>query len=281
MTRPAAVRRVILVVLDGLRPDAIPRFGLERITQLAHSGASTMLGRTVSPSVTACAMASLLTGADPARHGLQSDQFHIPRPGGALHPLPRVLAGHGLPTTAFLARLPLLFAPIATRIAAHVGAKARFAGRDAADIVTVARPTLGAQRRGLVLLHFPDADRVGHAAGWMSAAYADAARAMDQALGRVVDAVGLDDPETLLIALADHGGGGQRADHHDSDHPLDRTIPIMLGGAAVRRGELAAGTSLLDVPATICAALGVPRPESYPGTPLLGALHQAHDALAA
>ncbi len=273
MSFETPVRRVVLVVLDGLRPDAISRFGLRRIADFSRAGASTMLARTVTPSVTACAMASLLSGAAPERHGLQSDRFHLPRPRGRLDPLPRVLAARAFPSSAFLSRMPRLFSGIAHRIAAHVGvSQAVFQGEDCTGILVAALPTLREQRRGLVLLHFPDADRVGHATGWMSDGYADAAQRMDRAMGGVIDQVGLDDPATLVIALADHGGGGAVPDHHNSEHPLDVTIPLMLAGGAVRRGPLTAGASLLDVPATICWALGIPRPESYAGRPLIEAL---------
>lgn len=269
MSRVTPVRRVILLVLDGLRPDAIPRFGLTQLAALGRMGASTNLGRTVTPSVTACAMASLLTGAAPERHGLTDTRFRIPRPRGTLHPLPRVLAEHAYPTSAFLARMPLLFTGIAHRIAAHLGvSQARFSGLGASDVLTAATATLREQRRGLILMHWPDGDAAGHAHGWMSEGYAQAARTMDREVGRLVSMLDLDDPSTLLIALADHGGGGARVDNHDSMHPLDTTIPIMLAGGAVRRGALGAGASLLDIPATICWALGIPRPESYAGRPL-------------
>lgn len=272
MSAPAPVRRVVVVVLDGLRPDAIPRFGLPNLTELASRSAYTLLGRTVQPSVTACAMASLLTGAAPERHGLQSERFHLPRPKGRLHPLPRHLASHGLPTAAFLAAMPLLFGGIARRIATHVGVtQARFSGRGALDILAAARPTLRDQRRGLILLHWPDADRAGHAEGWMSETYGTAAWEMDAALGSLLRAVDLQDPETLVVALADHGGGGAVRTHHDSAHPLDTTIPIFVAGGAVRPGELGAGATLLDVPATVCWALGLPLPASYAGRPLLAA----------
>jgi predicted AlkP superfamily pyrophosphatase or phosphodiesterase len=272
MLRASPIRRVVLVVLDGLRPDAIPRFGLSNIERLAHAGASTMLARTVSPSVTACAMASLLTGAAPERHGLQSERFHIPRPRGALHPLPRLLADHALPTSAFLAAMPTLFGGIAHRIAAHLGIQqAHFRGKSCDEILATATRTLRGQRRGLIVLHLPDADRAGHDHGWMSDGYAIAARRMDSAVGALLKEIDLTDPATLLIALADHGGGGAVRDHHNSEHPLDRTIPLMLAGGSVHRGELAHGASLLDVPATICWALGIPRPESYAGTPLVAA----------
>lgn len=282
MLANSPVRRVVLVVLDGLRPDAIPRFALPTLSELAGASAFTLLGRTVQPSVTACAMASLLTGAAPDRHGLQSERFHLPRPRGTLHPLPRHLAAHGLPTSAFLAQMPLLFGGIARRIAAHVGvAQARFAGRGALDILSAARQTLREQRRGLILLHWPDADRAGHAHGWMSEPYGNAAWEMDAALGALLRAVDLRDPETLVIALADHGGGGAVRTHHHSAHPLDTTIPIFLAGGAVRPGELGHGTTLLDVPATICWALGLPQPESYPGRPLLRAFAAAEAVAAA
>lgn len=270
--RETPVRRVVLVVLDGLRPDAIPRFALPHLTALAHRSAYTMLGRTVSPSVTACAMASLLTGAAPERHGLQSDRFHLPKSSGRLDPLPRVLAEHGLASSAFLAAMPLLFTGIAKRMATRLGlGVARFRGRGCDEILAAARGALREQRDGLVLMHWPDADRAGHAHGWMSEQYADATWRMDATMGLLVRELDLYDPGTLLIALADHGGGGAVATHHNSSHPLDTTIPIFVAGGAVRRGEMAPGASLLDVPATVCWALGLPLPESYAGRPLTSA----------
>jgi len=267
--RESPVRRVVLVVLDGLRPDAIPRFGLTNISALARSGASTMFGRTVTPSVTACAMASLLTGAAPERHGLQSERFHIPRARGRIDHLPRLLAARGLPTSAYLRTMPMLFSTIAHRIAAHVGVEhSRFRGEDCSAILDQARVALAQQSDGLILMHWPDADKVGHADGWMSDGYAAATRRLDAATGELARCIDLRDPRTLVVALADHGGGGAVPDHHNSDHPLDTTIPIILAGGAVRGGELPMGTSLLDVPATICWALGVPRPDSFGGRAL-------------
>jgi arylsulfatase A-like enzyme len=78
------------------------------------------------------------------------------------------------------------------------------------------------------------------------------------------------DPDTLLIALADHGGGGADACDHDSAHPLDRTIPLLLWGAGIGRTHLLP-SSLIDVPPTILHALGVEVPEWYEGR----VLHEA------
>lgn len=92
---------------------------------------------------------------------------------------------------------------------------------------------------------------------------------MDRALGQLMRVVDLSDRSTVMIALADHGGGGRALRHHNSDHPADRTIPVIFAGGGVRPGTLPAGISLLDVPATILALLGIPRPASYAGQSLV------------
>lgn len=270
MNRPSDVRRVVLVVLDGLRPDAIHAFGLAHLRALSARGASTSDGRTVAPSITAAAMATLLTGRSPANHGIISDHFHIPRQRGHVDPLPRVLAAAGYPTEAFLAALPPLYGGLASRIARLLGiARTRFAGAGAIEILREATAALTTQRRGFFLLHWPDADRAGHAHGWMSREYAVGARALDAAMGQLVELLHPDDGQTLLIALADHGGGGVVATDHESDHPADRTIPIMIAGCGVTRGHLLSPAALIDIPATILQALGLPVPASYEGRALL------------
>jgi predicted AlkP superfamily pyrophosphatase or phosphodiesterase len=270
--RTSPVRRAVLIVLDGLRPDAIARFQLHHVASLARRGASTFRAQTVCPSVTPCAMASLLTGAAPERHGIQSERIRMPHPSGPVHPLAKELAKHSLPSSFFMPRVPFLMRGIASRLAAALGLdEFRNHGANAAEVLAAARYRLATQRRGLIALHWLDADRAGHASGWMSPQYGEAARRMDAALGALEDDIDFADPATLIIALADHGGGGATPRHHNSAHPLDTTIPVMLAGGAIVPGELGNGVSLTDIPATILWALGVSRPESYVGRPLMQA----------
>lgn len=274
------VNRVVVVVLDGLRPDAIAAFGLNHCQELIDTGAYTLTARTVAPSVTACAMSSLLTGALPCRHGMLSDKFTVPRPRGTIHPLPSLLAAHGLPSSAHIARLPLGFGLLARRIARTAGVDQLVSrGRDAAGILDHARSAIAQQRSGFILLHWPDADRAGHEHGWMSPQYGDAARRLDRALGALTRALDFArTPGTVMIALADHGGGGVNRRHHDSAHTSDRVIPIMLRGRAIEPGPIAGLASLLDVPATVLWSLGVPIPSTYAGRPLVHAFAAAQAA---
>jgi arylsulfatase A-like enzyme len=95
---------------------------------------------------------------------------------------------------------------------------------------------------------------------------------MDDALGELAERTHMAcDPHTLTILCADHGGGGMEAREHNSLHPLDQRIPIVLLGGAVRAASLTMPCSLLDVPATTCWALGITPPSTYSGRPLLQA----------
>lgn len=273
---PPTVRRVILVVTDGLRPDIIPLLELPAFGRLVRQGASTLAGRTVVPSVTAAAMGSLMTGVEPRVHGLASARFRLPQPVHRVHPLPRALADAGVASAAFMARIPWGYRRLGTVLGRRLGFDTvTFRGKGASDILATARRDLITRRDGLVVMHWPDGDRAGHDHGWPSPAYLRAARWMDRCLDELDEVTGAStDPETLLIVMADHGGGGVTRRDHDADHPLNRMIPIILAGGTVRRTTLWPDATLLDVPATVLHALGVAIPESYAGR----VLHEAFTA---
>jgi arylsulfatase A-like enzyme len=270
MLRPTVVKRAIVVVLDGLRPDAITAFDLTHVRRLAQLGASTMRARTISPSITWSALTSLLTGVRPQLHGVLSDSVHLPQPRIELTPLPEILLAAGMPSSAFLGELPAFYRMFASRIAERLGfSHARFSGTSASEVLLAALGALRVQREGLIFLHLADADRAGHAYGWMSPQYGEAARRVDTALGQLAAKLDIEhDESTVLIALADHGGGGIVLNEHEEDHPLNTTIPMVIAGGTVRHLCMR-DASLLDVPATVAWVLGGLVPDSYSGRALV------------
>lgn len=266
MLAPAGISRVVVVVLDGLRADVVPLYQLPELGALAAAGAATFTAQTVRPSVTISALTSLLTGVSPAVHGMVTDRIGLPRHPARLTPLSRVLESVGVPTFGYRAALPLGFGTLGRQVAAGLGADLSFGGRHAAQILDRAMPRLSAAERGFFLLHWPDADDAGHARGWASRHYLHAVERYDRAIGRLVrETAVLTDPSSVLIVLADHGGGGRVAHDHNSEHPLDGRIPLIIAGGQVRRGALAASSSLLDVPATVPWLFGAETPASYQG----------------
>jgi|tagenome__1003787_1003787.scaffolds.fasta_scaffold20839641_2 arylsulfatase A-like enzyme len=273
MSTATVITRVIIVVLDGLRPDAIDTFGLSNIRAMAQSGASTMCARTVSPSCTWPAMTSLLSGLPPETHGILRDSPHVPRPKTALEPLPALLSRAGYPTAVFMRALPALYRGTARLIARGLGfAEARFVGTTATEITMAASKNLRSQERGLIVLHWADADEAGESHGWMTREYGEGCQRLDSALGLLMKLTSCSsDPHTLVIALADHGGGGVTFNDHCEEHHLNWTIPLILGGGSVRHTVLDEA-HLLDVPATAAWVLGVTRPATYVGRVLAEAI---------
>lgn len=276
------LRRATIVVLDGLRPDAIAAFALPTLSRLLPRTAHTLDARTVAPSITVAAMTSLFTGVRPVRHGLVTDRFAIPSGYRDLATLPRVAANAGHRTAAWLSPPPLLVRFVASRAARILDVDAHFPSADPVTTVRAATRTLTQDRHGLCVFHWLTADRAGHAHDWMSAPYAEAARGLDAALAELLDVTRvLDDPDQLLVVLADHGGGGAVANDHDSDHPLDRTIPVLLAGGAIGAGRLLDPVSLLDVPATVAWALGAEVPGAWEGRVLMEAFAARPETIAA
>ncbi len=276
-TPPPSLRRVILVVADGLRPDAIGTFNLASIQRMMREGCSTLAATTVTPSVTASAMTSLLTGVTPERHGVTTDNFFVPLPRMDLRPMPKVLAESGIPTAAFMKQLRRPFHALAKQLSHRLGfTYTTLLGRDAKEILSSFYQRRDLIERGLSIIHFPDVDDAGHEHGWMSSEYGRAAQDVDAAVGILMGMMELLYAEdTLLVLVSDHGGGGVYAKRHDSLHAHDRTIPIVMAGGGLVPGELRPVSTILDVPATILWALGVPVPDTYAGRPFYEAFMPA------
>ena len=280
MSISTAICRVIIVVLDGLRPDAIDTFQLSNIRAMALSGASTMSARTVSPSCTWPAMTSLLSGLPPDAHGILSDSLHVPKPKTPLEPLPALLSQAGYHSAVFLRALPRLYRGTGRLIARGLGfSEVRFAGTTAEEVTMAASKNLRTQERGLIVMHWADADQAGEEHGWMTPEYGEACRRLDSAVALLTKLTSCSsDPHTLVIALADHGGGGVTVNDHCEEHPLNWTIPLILGGGSVRQTKLEEA-HLLDVPTTAAWALGVMRPSFYAGRVLIEAIKTEDERL--
>jgi predicted AlkP superfamily pyrophosphatase or phosphodiesterase len=278
MQSQSGVSRVVVVVLDGLRPDAIGSFRLSAMAELMAGGAWTLDAMTVSPSVTVAAITSLLLGVSPDTHGLKGDRVFIPRAAAELIALPEILASARFDSWGFVHHLPVIFRGVAARVARRLGfRRLSVDGATANDILDAATPLLAEHDRGLFVLHWPDADAAGHRSGWMSNEYGAACRQMDGALDRLINLA--DDGRTMFVLLADHGGGGTKYNDHESEHPADVTIPLVLWGAGILPTWLSSA-SILDVAPTVLAALGVNPPDCLEGRILSEALAGSSTATA-
>ncbi len=75
-------RRVLILSIDGLRPDAIQLAPMPTLTSLIYSGAYSLSAQTVFPSATLPAHTSMLSGLCPSKHGVDWNDY-IPENGYA------------------------------------------------------------------------------------------------------------------------------------------------------------------------------------------------------
>ena len=70
--------KTLLILVDGMRPDAIPKCGNEFLPRLMQKSTYTMQASTVMPSVTLPCHTSLFFSVDPERHGITTNDWTPP-----------------------------------------------------------------------------------------------------------------------------------------------------------------------------------------------------------
>ena len=272
LPEPSITRHVVLVSIDGLRPDAIGAFGAPTLQRLMREGSYTLTAATILPSKTLPSHTSMLTGELPDRHGVlwnnvltaKADTVELPT-------IFSVARSRGYRTAAFFSKSK--FHSIQRQgTLDYSQAPGGWFGRWSSDrTVGDVERHLEAARPNVLFVHVADPDHAGHRSGWMSAEYGRAVIAADAAVASVLSAAerAYGAGSYSVIVTADHGG-------HDRDHgsadPRDVTIPWIAWGRGVKSGQLAdASIRTMDTASTVLWLLGLPEPTDWIGTPVLGA----------
>ncbi len=259
-------QKIVLLVIDGLRPDAVTPERMPVLSDLMERAWRAERASTVRPSITVAALTSLGTGVSPQRHGLRSAGIGSLARLRGLRPLPAELRRLGVETTIVIPELAGSARWLASALL-RLGGATRLIMAPAAPgplLEATLRHLLGNGGREFVVAYVNDTDLAGHAWGWMSPAYLQAAGTIDRALTHLAPLI--DDPEALVIITADHGGGGVLPQDHDHPHPVNDAIPLMLLGGRVSPGIGGVGpTHLLDIPPTVLHGFGGTAPAQYEG----------------
>lgn len=259
---PGARRGAVLLVIDGLRPDAIAAAHTPNLHRLMREGAHTLQARSVMPCITLPVHLSMVTSVPPQVHGvLENVAWHQPR--AELCSLFDLAHAEGLQVAAFFnwEHLRALAAPGSLSASHYVGPATK-RGTDQ-QVAHMAAPAVRRAEADLLFIYFGELDETGHAHGWMSPAYLRVLEEADRALGTVLEAVTDSAGEYDLLMVSDHGGHGH---HHGTDLPEDMTVPWMAWGPAMAAGrQISQPVSLLDVAPTLASLLGLPPHPSWQG----------------
>ena len=275
-------KHVVLVGFDGLSAHAVKsdKAKMPVFKKLMEQGASTLENRSVLPSSSAVNWASMFMGAGPELHGYTEW-------GSAKPDLPsRVLTDNGMfPDIYYLLRK--------ARPEAELGFIYEWGGmRNLVDTLSVSylKPlALSAENTeqavGDVTTYikekkpvfcsviFGEPDGVGHGIGWETPEYFAMLSHLDQALGKIVQAVddaGMMD-ETVFILAADHGGihtghGGKTME--------EMQTAIVFSGKGVKAGyRIPESTMVFDIAGTVAWLFGLDTPQVWLARPIKSAFN--------
>jgi len=298
-----AVEHVLVIGIDGLRPDRLLLADAPVLHGLMKTGTYTMWARTTPLAVTLPSFTSMMTGVNPRKHGIDWDR-EMPFIAPLYSKVPTIfelasnvgyvtamvsgkskfsaLAKPGTITHLFLPKVdPAVTIASWSKPAKSPEELAFSAQEHVADPVVVdeAVKFIESFKPNFLFIHLPQVDTVGHAKGWGSPEQLEQIGKTDVLVGQVLaalDHAGVRE-STVVIISADHGGQGLT---HGPDDPRSRYIPWIVSGPTVRKGFDLTQIAALDVRtedtcATACWLLGLALPANFDGTPLRQAFEPA------
>lgn len=253
--------KVQLILIDGLRPDALSQCSNPYIARLLDESLVTLRARTVMPSVTLPCHMSLFHSVDPTRHGITTNIF-----------MPQVRPINGICEQLKATKkcgifynweqLKDLAQPGSLAVSGFFSGGAL--GQEEANRLVTEASIREMQRHQLdfTFTYLGWTDEAGHAEGWMGAEYL---RSIDESFKCIERLIAAAPEDCVTIVTADHGG-------HDRTHgtPLDEdmTIPVIIHGKGLR-GTLEGDVSIKDIAPTIVRLLGCESASEWEGKSLL------------
>ena len=262
------VGQVVIVIVDGLRPDAIAAAQAPNLQRLMKAGASTLTARTVEPATLPAHM-SMVTGLPPSRHGVTWNKDRETVYGGQT--LFTWVHGAGRRTALLTgeSKLALMAPPGSADL--YVGPSPRNQHRERGAAPALAARFAEAfprERFALTFVHFDETDAAGHRHGWMSDEYLAAVGVADQALGTILGAIEASAlaGSTAVLVTTDHGG--ERDNHGIGRGETSWLIPFACRVPGRAAARIEGAVSLLDLAPTVLALLGLPAPAGGGGRAL-------------
>ncbi len=254
-------QKVILVLVDGMRPDGLVGCGHPFVEELLAASTHCLTARTVMPSVTLPCHMSLFHSVTPDRHGILSNDY-VPQ----VRPIVGLfdqLDSCGKKCAFFYTweNLRDLSRPDHLHMSVMIN-QHRDTDTDT-RITEAAIPYILAERPDFLFLYLGETDEVGgHSAGWMSETYMGS---VHKAVGCIEKLYRALPPEYVLMVIADHGGHDRC---HGTDMDEDMNIPVVITGGDYGKNVALPEASILDIAPTVAHILGVPRVREWEGNVL-------------
>ena len=252
---------VILILADGMRPDAIAQNPSAQ--KLAKRSTHTWKGQTVFPSITLPCHMSLFHSVDPDRHGTTTNSY-----------APQVRPVEGLFDVLHKAskQCGMFYDWEELRDLCRPGALTKsylvsqysYGYENTNNMVTdTAIESLQTEQLDFTFVYLSAPNCAGHDHKWMSEEYMQSLEGVWKNIDRILDAISQDD---IVIVTADHGGHGRS---HGTLMPEDMDIPFFILGQEFPAGRELESFNLKDIAPTVCQLFGLEPPKEWQGKSLL------------
>lgn len=256
------MNKVILISIDGMRPDGLLKCGHPYVETLLKNSTHTLNGRSVVPSVTLPCHMSIFLSVPPERHGITTNLY-----------MPTVRPVNGIMEQVKAAdkKASMYYGWEPIRDISRPGslAHARFIKARAEDktdrcLTETALSDIRAFSPDFVFLYMVETDeKGGHDHGWMSDAYLACIYEAIDNVKNVVDAVG--DTYNIIIT-ADHGGHDRS---HGTELSEDMTVPMFFMGDSFPKGKELETASIMDIAPTVAALMGISPAREWEGKSII------------
>lgn len=255
-------KKVVLVLVDGLRPDAIQQCSYPFLREFMNKCTYTDEGKSVFPSVTLPCHMSLFHSVEPGRHGVLDNIYTRP-----VHPVEglfEVLARNNKTCYFFYTweELRDLGRP-GSLVRQELSRYYTFGAQADCEMCDRTIKAIQEEQPDFVFYYTGNTDEVAHKYGWMSQEYLES---VDLAAKNIEKIVSILPEDYTLFITADHGGHDRM---HGTDSQEDMTIPVLCYGSEWEAGRKLEDAGLLDLAPTIAHTLECIVPPEWEGKILL------------
>ncbi|MCX5691615.1 MAG: alkaline phosphatase family protein, partial [Planctomycetota bacterium] len=250
------VRKVMIIGVDGMRPDAMLAANCPNFDALIARGAFSQVCQAEDITISGPGWSSITTGVHRLKHNVVDNSFTSPNYTAYPHFFKRLNETCSASTASIVQ-----WGPINTQICQD-NADLSVTGVAGAAVASSCIDLLNTGNPDVIFLHFDDVDHAGHAYGFSPTVpqYLAAIEGVDALAGQVLSAVAARpaaaNEDWLIIVTSDHGGTPDGS--HGRNIPEHRNTGLIVSGRSAAAGTtITPAPAIVDVPATVMTFLGL------------------------
>ncbi len=258
------LRKVLLVGVDGLRPDALVKTATPNLDSLMNEGAYSLEARTGVHTLSGPGWSNILTGVWENKHGVKDNSFEGANYGDYPTIFNRLESHKPTLYTYSVASLSWINDIIITK--ADYRIYHPFEEEGDLKVAETASAVLSHHNVDLMFAYLMGVDMAGHQHGFDPEVpeYLSEIETIDHYVGMLMEALKkrplYNKEQWLTILTSDHGGKGK---HHDGVGEEAMKVPLIIHGSAVQKGEIVPVPRQVDIAPTILNYLGIPIKEEW------------------